>query len=54
MTTTHAVPKISPDQLRQEIKNEYTNVALDSTKGYHFHTGRAGREAKVSVWPRKL
>lgn len=40
MTTAQAVPKISADQLRQEIKNEYTNVALDPTKGYHFHTGR--------------
>jgi SAM-dependent methyltransferase len=35
-----AVPKISPDELRREIKNEYTNVALNPTKGYHFHTGR--------------
>jgi SAM-dependent methyltransferase len=40
MTTPHAVPNISPDQLRQEIKNEYTNVALDPSMGYHFHTGR--------------
>ncbi len=40
MSTAQAVPKISADQLRQEIKNEYTNVALDPTKGYHFHTGR--------------
>ena len=23
-----------------EIKKEYTNVALDPNKGYHFHTGR--------------
>jgi SAM-dependent methyltransferase len=28
------------DQLRLEIKKEYTNVALDPGKGYHFHTGR--------------
>ncbi|HKZ70169.1 MAG TPA: methyltransferase domain-containing protein [Anaerolineales bacterium] len=26
--------------MRQEIKKEYTNVALNPTKGYHFHTGR--------------
>ena len=28
------------DTLRNEIKKEYTNVALDPDKGYHFHTGR--------------
>jgi len=37
--TTH-VPKLSLDDLRVEIKKEYTNVALDPNKGYHFHTGR--------------
>jgi SAM-dependent methyltransferase len=40
MTPQHAVPKLSRDELRAEIKKEYTNVALDPTKGYHFHTGR--------------
>ena len=38
--THQSVPKISLDELRLEIKKEYTNVALDPTKGYHFHTGR--------------
>jgi len=33
-------PKISTDELRKEIKKEYTNVAIDPQKGYHFHTGR--------------
>ncbi|CAG0956657.1 cobalt-precorrin-6B (C15)-methyltransferase [Anaerolineae bacterium] len=33
------VPKISLDELRHEIKKEYTSVALDPNKGYHFHTG---------------
>jgi SAM-dependent methyltransferase len=33
-------PKISLEDLRLEIKKEYTNVALDPHKGYHFHTGR--------------
>jgi SAM-dependent methyltransferase len=37
---TPHVPKLSLDDLRVEIKKEYTNVALDPTKGYHFHTGR--------------
>ncbi len=40
MDTHPHVPHISLDQLRVEIKKEYTNVALDPTKGYHFHTGR--------------
>jgi ubiquinone/menaquinone biosynthesis C-methylase UbiE len=26
--------------LREAIRKEYTNVALDPAKGYHFHTGR--------------
>jgi len=38
--THQPVPKISLDELRLEIKKEYTNVALDPNKGYHFHTGR--------------
>jgi SAM-dependent methyltransferase len=40
MTHHQNVPKISLDELRVEIKKEYTNVALDPGKGYHFHTGR--------------
>ena len=34
------VPNISLNDLRLEIKKEYTNVALQPDKGYHFHTGR--------------
>lgn len=40
MSTLQAVPRLSPEELREEIKKEYTNVALDPAKGYHFHTGR--------------
>lgn len=40
MDTVQALPKLSLEELRQEIKKEYTNVALNPTKGYHFHTGR--------------
>jgi SAM-dependent methyltransferase len=40
MTTQHPVPKIPLGELRLEIKKEYTNVALNPDKGYHFHTGR--------------
>jgi len=40
MDDSQHVPKISLQELRVEIKKEYTNVALDPNKGYHFHTGR--------------
>ena len=40
MTHHQKLPKISLEELRVEIQKEYTNVALDPTKGYHFHTGR--------------
>ena len=40
MGTGQALPKLSLDELRHEIQKEYTNVALDPNKGYHFHTGR--------------
>ena len=52
MTTQHPVPKIPLDQLREEIRKEYTNVALDPDKGYHFHTGR--RAAKLLGYEEKL
>ena len=41
MSTLGAVPNLTTEELRQEIKNEYIEVALDPDKGYHFHTGRA-------------
>ncbi len=40
MDVLKPVPKISLDELRLEIKKEYTSVTLDPNKGYHFHTGR--------------
>ncbi len=40
MSTLQAVPKLSLAELRLEIQKEYTNVACDPNKGYHFHTGR--------------
>ncbi len=40
MTHRQNLPKISLKELRVEIQKEYTNVALDPNKGYHFHTGR--------------
>lgn len=40
MSIQQPVPKISLAELRYEIQKEYSNVALDPEKGYHFHTGR--------------
>lgn len=39
MNYKQSSPKVTEDQLRSEIKKEYTHVALDPHKGYHFHTG---------------
>jgi len=39
MSTLQAIPKLSLDDLRLEIQKEYTSVACDPNKGYHFHTG---------------
>ena len=41
MSIVQAVPKLSLEDLRGEIKKEYASVALNPAKGYHFHTGRA-------------
>jgi SAM-dependent methyltransferase len=40
MSTLQAVPRLSLEELRLEIQKEYTSVACDPNKGYHFHTGR--------------
>ena len=40
MSNRHTISKISPEELRAEVSKEYTEVALDPYKGYHFHTGR--------------
>ncbi len=36
MSTLGAVPNLSMEELRKEVKHEYTEVALDPDKGYHF------------------
>ena len=36
----NSMPNISEDDLRDEVRKEYANVALNPHKGYHFHTGR--------------
>lgn len=40
MSPIYHTPKISLDELRNNVKKEYANVALDPQRGYHFHTGR--------------
>jgi len=32
--------KVDRDQLRRQISEKYTDVALNPEKGFHFHTGR--------------
>jgi SAM-dependent methyltransferase len=34
------VAKVNRDDLRAQIKDKYTEVALEPEKGFHFHTGR--------------
>ena len=32
--------KVDREQLRKQISDKYTDVALEPAKGFHFHTGR--------------
>jgi SAM-dependent methyltransferase len=40
MSGQNLTPKISVEELWEEVRKEYTSVALNPHKGYHFHTGR--------------
>jgi len=40
LSTLQAVPDLSVEELRAEVRKEYADVAQDPGKGYHFHTGR--------------
>jgi len=40
MSKSQLIPDISDEALRDAIKKEYEDVAIDPDKGYHFHTGR--------------
>lgn len=40
MDIVQAITKITDDTLREAIKKEYAEVAINPDKGYHFHTGR--------------
>lgn len=44
MSKSQTTTKISTDNLREEVRKEYAEVALDPHKGYHFHTGRAAAD----------
>ena len=40
MNPLEFIPKLTTEALREAVKKEYSNVALDPNRGYHFHTGR--------------
>ena len=44
MSTLQTTSTLSAKDLREEVRKEYANVALDPYKGYHFHTGRAAAD----------
>lgn len=44
MSTVQTTSKLSADELREEVRKEYAEVALDPQKGCHFHTGRAAAD----------
>jgi SAM-dependent methyltransferase len=37
---TVTAAKVDREQLRRQISEKYTDVALDPAQGFHFHTGR--------------
>ena len=45
------ITNIPADVLRRAIKDEYSQVALNPRKGYHFHTGREAL-ARIGYDPR--
>ena len=44
MSTLQIRTTLSADDLHEEVKKEYAEVARDPYKGYHFHTGHAAAE----------
>jgi len=40
MGISQTTSKLSAKDLREEVRKEYADVALNPHKGYHFHTGR--------------
>ena len=49
MSTLHTTSKLSAKDLREEVRKEYADVALDPHKGYHFHTGRAAADRLKAI-----
>jgi len=48
MTEAHAIGGLDRDVLRQEIRNEYREVARHPDRGFHFHTANARPHGRVS------
>ena len=44
MSALQTTTKVSADDLRDEVRKESAEVALDPHKGYHFDTGRAAAD----------
>ncbi len=44
MSSVQTTSKLSAEDLREEVRKEYAEVALDPQKGFHFHTGRAAAD----------
>ena len=44
MSSLPNIPNISQEALQESVREEYTNVAQDPNKGYHFHTGHRAIE----------
>ena len=40
MTAEVTAAKVDREQLRKQISEKYTDVAVEPEKGFHFHTGR--------------
>ena len=44
MSSSQTTATLLADDLREAVRKEYAEVALDPHKGYHFHTGRAAAD----------
>ena len=44
MSALQTTSNLSAEDLREEVRKEYADVAVDPHKGYHFHTGRAAAD----------
>jgi hypothetical protein len=44
MSALQTTSKLSAEDLREEVRKKYADVALDPHEGFHFHTGRAAAD----------